>query len=64
MKKSVLKNFGFIPVFFFAAATVFAGGQVREVPVETMVLARGQQCEPAPEGWRAGWIASPGRSGK
>jgi len=43
---------------FAFAGVAFAGGRIREVPVDASVLARGQQCDPAPEGWRATWIAS------
>lgn len=58
MKKTAFKMTAFLLFIFFAAATAFAGGQVREVPIDATVLNQGQQCEPAPEGWRIGWIVS------
>lgn len=58
MKKPAFKITAFFLFFFFSAAAAFAGGQTREVPIGATVLNQGQQCEPAPDGWRASWIVS------
>jgi hypothetical protein len=45
-------------VILATAGPVLAGGQLREVPIDAKALAAGRQCEPAPNDWRATWIAS------